>query len=751
MSSADGHGKPPVPPASEHCIDHNSTQLAPLSQEALNHIASQDRVRKAAEDGTLKELLANDADLKAAVGGDDKAIQQTDHDTLKYHLLGPSLTKAGQDSVDQTKVSEIIYNASKGSKFFNNEEVKDRNLTEKINRILARKRQLDRLDLSTDRRKADDHIASLEMSRDLSQTIVHIDCDAFYAAVEELDHPELREVPMAVGKGVLTTCNYHARKFGCRSGMAGFVALKLCPQLICLPLNFDKYTTKAREVRTVLAKYDPRFQSASMDEAYCNLTEYCTTHSLTPDDAVAQLRAEVYTTAHITVSAGIAPNATLAKICSNRNKPNGQYRIPPDRASILAFMRDLPTRKVNGIGRVFERELEALGIKTCGDIYSHRHYLSQLFGDKAFRFLLSVHLGLGATSVRPSEESERKSVGTESTFRDMSDPAELKAKLRHIAEELEGDLARTECKGRTLVLKIKLHTYEVLTRQVAPPFAVSRADDLYRYGLPMMERLMREHEKFTLRLMGLRCTHLVSTKKGDVESFFGGGASSTGASRPDRTGGTDADGWQIWPATEFEEAAEREREEELGEAEALSQQHDKMHFAPAAAAQPSAQNPTSTTSTKNASKPALPRSNAKASGGVPRHSPSLPSTVTPSDEPQVKVDDWRCPICARLQPQLTGDNAAINAHVDLCLSRGLIQDVVARGDSAGESDGDLKDTSRDEEGDDHAGHVVSPLVCADKTRAGANGRNGLAGKKRGRPRSGGAGVTQEKKKRLFFA
>jgi DNA polymerase kappa len=214
----------------------------------------------------------------------------SEHDSLKYHLLGPSLTKAGQDSVDQQKVSEVIYNASKGSKFFNNEEVKDKNLTEKITRILAKRQQLEKLDLTADLRRADDYIAELELSRDLSQVVVHIDCDAFYAAVEELDRPELKEVPMAVGKGVLTTCNYHARRFGCRSGMAGFVAMKLCPQLICVPMNFAKYTAKAEEVREVLALYDPGFESASCDEAYLNLTQYCEERHLTPEEAVSHTR-----------------------------------------------------------------------------------------------------------------------------------------------------------------------------------------------------------------------------------------------------------------------------------------------------------------------------------------------------------------------------------------------------------------------------------------------------------------------------
>ena len=187
-------------------------------------------------------MIADDADASQSTVPAEHAEPPpgSQHHTLKYSLLGPSLTKSGQDGVDQTKVSDIIYNASKGSKFFNNEENRDKTLTVKISRILAKKRELERIEaqggLKNDLKKADDYIAELEYGRDLSQAVVHIDCDAFYAAVEELDRPELKELPFAVGMGVLTTCNYVARKFGCRSGMAGFVADKLCPQLIHLPL-----------------------------------------------------------------------------------------------------------------------------------------------------------------------------------------------------------------------------------------------------------------------------------------------------------------------------------------------------------------------------------------------------------------------------------------------------------------------------------------------------------------------------------
>ena len=467
---------------------------------------------------------------------------------------------------------------------------------------------------------------------------MHVDCDAFYAAVEELDRPELKDVPFAVGKGVLTTCNYHARKYGCRSAMAGFVAKKLCPQLIFLPLNFEKYTAKAKEVRAVLAEYDSRFESASLDEAYLNITQYCEDNGIAPLDAVTKLRTEVHKRTHITVSAGLAANAKLAKIGSNKNKPNGQFALPNDRTAVMDFMRDMPTRKVNGIGRVFERELDAIGVRTCGDIFGQRQYLTRLFGEKAFQFLVQTYLGLGRTRIQPAEDYERKSVGTESTFRDMQGPEELRQKLRSTAEELEGDLRRTQFKGRTLVLKIKLHTYELLTRQTAPPRAVSTADELYRYSLPMLVKLEKEMPGMKLRLMGLRCTHLVSSQKSGIDFF---GHQRLAAARRESPAlaldHDDASEWEAWPEAEFEEAARLEKADEMNELERLSQEA------------PTDEN------------------------FVPRHS----RVILPNpkrDEPAAeKPAVWDCPVCGF--PQEANDQT-FNAHIDACLSRGTIKEAV---------------------------------------------------------------------------
>jgi DNA polymerase kappa len=288
-----------------------------------------------------------------------------------------------------------------------------------------------------------------------------------------------------------------------------------------------------------------------------------------------------------------------------------------------------------------ERELAAVGIKTCGDIYPRREYLSRLFGEKVYEFLINVYLGVGRTSVQPAEEYERKSVGTESTFREMSGSALLREKLRWTAEELEKDMRRAECKGRTLVLKVKLHTFEVYTRQVVTPKAIYLADDLYNYSLPILAKLEQEMPGMKLRLMGLRCTHLVSTKKPDTLSFFGLKRKSIEPGAPaDNDGGKSGrqkagdhpneDGeWEQWP------------EDGLDGYEV----------------------------------DADPEPEARAEGESPyrRHGKEILPNPTKRKE-QIPEDEWwDCPICGR--PQACHEKA-FNDHIDLCLSRQTIRDTV---------------------------------------------------------------------------
>ncbi|KAK6528990.1 hypothetical protein TWF694_004214 [Orbilia ellipsospora] len=639
--------------------------------------------------------------------------------TLKKQLLGPSLLKSGQDNVDQTKVAEIIYEASKGSKYFANESRKDVELTKRISRILKKKADLQSQDLSKDFKKADEYIALLESQRDLTQTVVHVDCDAFYASVEELDHPELKKVPMAVGKGVLTTCNYEARKFGCRSGMAGHIALKLCPQLVFLPLNFAKYTAKAKQVRQVLARYDERFEAASCDEAYLNITKYLEKHEMTAEEAVEKMRREVFEFSDITVSAGIAPNARIAKICSNKNKPNGQFCMLGDRATVMSFMRTLPVRKVNGIGRVFERELEAIGIKSCGDIYPLRGLLPKLFGQKAYEFLISVFLGLGRTEIRPAGEYIRKSIGSESTFKDCEGTTALRDRLRKTAEDLHEDLVKTELQGRTLALKIKLYTYEEAIRQKPLPYPIWKPGDLYDFALPLLTKLEEEYKPLKIRLMGLRLTNISSRKKGDVdgvEGFFKR-VVVPGAKKRKFGGGEEEEKWEEWPEEEFlkyDDAGFEVRPDDNNDNNNDNEQdEEEMKYF----------------------------DGLKSDDFLALEGEGLQEVETPKEEEKVEEEIfWPCPICGLAQAP---DDKTFNAHVDYCLSRQTIREAVREGD------GEVMENEKDK---DLAGITDAPATVVVNGRgspekAAINAifkeyrqvgslKNPLPSKK-GRPRGGG--------------
>ncbi|XP_042562972.1 DNA polymerase kappa-like, partial [Clupea harengus] len=316
--------------------------------------------------------------------------------------MGLNDNKAGMEGLDREKINKIILESSKGSKFYENELKKERQLNQRIEKMMEQKAKITEQHLGKAQAQVDKMTSELERRRKLGRMIVHVDMDAFYAAVEMRDCPELKDKPMAVGSmGMLSTSNYHARRFGVRAAMPGFIAKKLCPQLVIVPLNFDKYRALSAQVREVFAEYDPNFLPMSLDEAYLDMTEHLEqrrswpestrTHYISaskteegkdvevpqaaseveglspvlfddslsdfagiPDpfgnaevfgtsaeEAVREMRFRIEQKTSLTASAGIAPNTMLAKVCSDKNKPNGQYIIPSDRQAVMEFIQDL--------------------------------------------------------------------------------------------------------------------------------------------------------------------------------------------------------------------------------------------------------------------------------------------------------------------------------------------------------------------------------------------------------------------------
>ncbi|MEO6848664.1 MAG: DNA polymerase IV [Chthoniobacterales bacterium] len=249
---------------------------------------------------------------------------------------------------------------------------------------------------------------------DTPRKIIHLDMDCFYAAVEMREHPELKGKPLAVGggsrRGVVTTCNYEARKFGVRSAMPGFKARELCPQLIFLPVRFDLYRADSARIRKILLDYTPLMEPLSLDEAYLDVSG----QDRYASSIAKEIRARIFAETGLTGSAGIAPNKMLAKIASDWKKPNGQFVILPDQ--IDAFMRDLPVRKIWGIGPKSAEKFAAAGIHTCADLQklSLREMIQRhgKWGEELYRLCRG-------DDDRPVEpDRARKSLSNERTYMD---------------------------------------------------------------------------------------------------------------------------------------------------------------------------------------------------------------------------------------------------------------------------------------------------------------------------------------------
>lgn len=263
-----------------------------------------------------------------------------------YHTVFTN-AKAGMDGVDKEKVQKIVYEMSKGSKYFENEQRRETYIQQRIENLRCQAALLTASDIADFEKIADRRVLELEASRDLSRTWIHVDMDAFYAAVETLENPSLVGKPMAVGNmSMICTANYEARKFGVRAAMPGFIARKLYPDLIFVPTNFQKYSHYSELTRKVFREYDSRFIARSLDEAYLDVTDVCRQRCMSGERVAEEIRHAVHSETGLTCSAGVAANRLLAKVCSDINKPNGQYVMPNERPAIMAFLSSLPIRKV---------------------------------------------------------------------------------------------------------------------------------------------------------------------------------------------------------------------------------------------------------------------------------------------------------------------------------------------------------------------------------------------------------------------
>ncbi|HEU4983613.1 MAG TPA: DNA polymerase IV [Acidobacteriaceae bacterium] len=335
----------------------------------------------------------------------------------------------------------------------------------------------------------------------MARKIVHVDMDAFYASVEQRDDPRLRGRPVVVAwkgnRSVVCAASYEARVFGVRSAMPALTAERLCPQAVFVPPDFTRYRAVSRQVREILKRHTDLIEPLSLDEAYLDVTQ--NKSGLPTATRVARaIRAAICDELHLTASAGVAPNKFLAKIASDWKKPDGLFVIQPE--EVEAFLKPLPVGRIPGVGKVTERRLAEVGIKTVGDL---RAVEASILEDRFGRYGLRLHeLALGIDESPVVSDRPTKSISAEDTLEEDVPLEDTEPMIRALAErvwEASRREARIPC---TVVLKLKTREFNILTRSLTPAVPPSSCEAFTAIALALRDRVERRPQQ-RFRLVGV--------------------------------------------------------------------------------------------------------------------------------------------------------------------------------------------------------------------------------------------------------
>ena len=348
--------------------------------------------------------------------------------------------------------------------------------------------------------------------------IAHVDCDAFYAAVEKRDNPALQDKAVIVGgssrRGVVLTCCYNARKFGVRSAMPMYQAMKLCPHATVVPPDMDKYASVAREVRALLKALTPIVEPVSLDEAYLDLSGTERLHKRTPAKTVAKVATDIERTLGIAVSVGLSHNKFLAKLASDLMKPRGFAVI--GRAETREFLKEKPVWMIRGVGPVLQKRLTADGVARIGQLQQMgENRLAAKYGDTG-RWL--HHLAMGEDERTVESDGESKSISSETTFEfDIENLGELERILWEQCEHLSHRVKAAGVGGRTVVLKLKTAAFRIRTRSATLEDPTQLSDVLFRVGRAL---LARETDGTSFRLLGIGLSKIEPASKCDPPNLL---------------------------------------------------------------------------------------------------------------------------------------------------------------------------------------------------------------------------------------
>ncbi len=347
--------------------------------------------------------------------------------------------------------------------------------------------------------------------------IIHVDMDAFFASVEKLDNPDLKDKPVIVGglgrRGVVATASYEARKYGPRSAMPISKAKKLCPDGIYLPPRFERYQKVSRNIREIFLSYTPKVEAISLDEAFLDVTETVSNFASAITKA-RKIKREIEEKIGLTCSLGIAPNKFLAKLSSEMQKPDGFTIIRKN--EIDNVLKDLAVSKIWGVGKVSEEKLHNMGIQTIGDLRKiPRNKLRRAFG-KQGENLYRLARGIDESPV--VSHHPVKSISQEITFdEDIKDPEKIKTFLGRLSEEVGSTLRKDKFRAKTVKIKVRFSDFTTITRQISLDIPINSTEIIRNLAKKLFEKRVIKEQ--AIRLIGVGVSNIIKIREGQLYLF----------------------------------------------------------------------------------------------------------------------------------------------------------------------------------------------------------------------------------------
>ncbi len=348
----------------------------------------------------------------------------------------------------------------------------------------------------------------------MGRIVIHVDMDHFFTAIEERERPEIRGKPVVVGanpekgRGVVSTCNYEARKFGIKSGMPISRAYRLCPNAVFLPVNYDLYKKVSERIMSILGRYADALERWGLDEAFLDVTSKVGGYK-DAESLAREIKRVIFEKEGLTCSIGIGPNKLVAKIASSIKKPDGLTVV--EEGHVRKFLAPLPVRKLIGVGRKTERKLKAMGIETIGDLAScDPSKLIDTLGATGTRLYL-VAQGIDDSEV--VEREERKSIGRELTFdEDMDDPDFVKNILDILSECVHKEVVERNLSFKTVTVKIRYENFETHFYSKTLPFRTGQLEHLKNVAGELLMNNIGNLNDLRVRLVGVRVSNLISMR-----------------------------------------------------------------------------------------------------------------------------------------------------------------------------------------------------------------------------------------------